>query len=150
MENYCQFKNYLVNAKLTRQSVPPIEYIILLGTALCVFNQNNQFIIENIMRCDKNISWFDLIDFESGKLRPYIAETITKNSNSDIENLFSRLVSKRNRIIHSFQCTHNDEQVLATKERITHKQYHITKEYLKEFIKENEKLSDMLHKFREF
>ena len=150
MENYCQFKNCLVNAKLTRQSLPPIEYIILLGTAVCVFNQNNQFVIENILRCDNNISWFKLIDMESGNLCSYIAETITKNSNDEIEKLFEKVVFQRNRIIHSFQCTLNNEQILATKERKTHNQYHITKEFLKEFIKENEKLSDMLHKFRGF
>ena len=150
MEYNSQCKNCLTDENLTRQSVPSIEYRILLGTAVCAFNQNNQFIIENIWRCDKNISWFDLVDFESGKLRPYIAETITKNSNGDIENLFSKLVFQRNRIIHSFQITLNNEQILATKERKTHNQYRITKEFLKEFIKENERLSDMLHKFRGF
>lgn len=150
MEYNSQCKNCLTDENLTRQSVPSVEYRILLGTAVCVFNQNNQFVIENILRYTENISWYDLIDKESGKLFPYIAETITKNSNDEIEKLFSRLVSKRNRIMHSFRCTHNNEQILATKERITHKQYCITKEYLKEFIKENEKLSDMLHNFRGF
>lgn len=36
----------------TRQSLPSKEYRELLGSALCVFNSNNAFIIENILRED--------------------------------------------------------------------------------------------------
>lgn len=36
----------------TKQSLPDKEYRALLGSALCVFNSNNAFIIENILRID--------------------------------------------------------------------------------------------------
>lgn len=36
----------------TRQSLPEKYYRELLGTALCVFNSNNAFIIETILRMD--------------------------------------------------------------------------------------------------
>ena len=36
----------------TRQSLPSKEYRELLGSALCVFNSKNAFIIENILRED--------------------------------------------------------------------------------------------------
>lgn len=55
----------------------------------------------------------------------------------------------RNRIVHSFQCTYKNEQILATKDK-QNKQFYITKEYLLDFIKKNEQLSDMLHDFRGF
>ena len=57
-------------------------------------------------------------------------------------------IAKRNRIIHSFQITNDDkEQILATKDK-QHNQFVITKEYLLDFIKGNEVLSDKLYTIR--
>lgn len=132
----------------SRQSLPPKRYRELLGSAICVFNSNNQFVIENILRKDSaNYNWYDLTDKTSGQLTNAIGETITKKSDGNISSLFSNLVSKRNRIIHSFQITYENEQILSTKDK-QHKQYIITEVYLLEFIRENEELSGMLHKFR--
>ena len=132
----------------SRQALPSKKYRELLGSAICVFNSNNQFIIENILRIDNsNYNWYDLIDKTSGELSEPIKETITKSSNTKIALLFFELVSKRNRIVHSFQITQNNEQILRTKDK-KHKQYNITDDYLLEFIKDNESLSSMLHNFR--
>lgn len=116
----------------TRQSLPTKEYRELLGSAICVFNSNNSFIIENILREDggRNYSWYDLIDKTSGQLKAAINDTITTKAGSEIAQIFSDLVDKRNRIIHSFQITNDDkEQILATKDK-QHNQFVITKEYL--------------------
>lgn len=101
----------------TRQSLPSKKYRELLGSALCVFNSNNSFMIENIIRIDSANDWYELIDKVSGKLRDKISTTISINSgNTDIEDLFMEIVEMRNRIIHSFQITSpSGEQVLATK-----------------------------------
>ena len=134
----------------TRQSLPTKEYRELLGNAICVFNSNNSFIIENILREDggRNYSWYDLIDKTSGQLKAAINDTITTKAGSEIAQIFSDLVDKRNRIIHSFQITNDDkEQILATKDK-QHNQFVITKEYLLDFIKGNEVLSDKLYTFR--
>lgn len=134
----------------TRQSLPTKEYRELLGSAICVFNSNNSFIIENILREDggRNYSWYDLIDKTSGQLKAAINDTITTKAGSEIAQIFSDLVDKRNRIIHSFQITNDDkEQILATKDK-QHNQFVITKEYLLDFIKGNEVLSDKLYAFR--
>ena len=128
----------------SRQSLPTRRYRELLGSAICVFNSNNQFVIENILRIDNsNYNWYELIDKTSGQLTKPILETITKNSDEEISSLFSNLVSKRNRIIHSFQITYENEQILRTKDK-NHQQYNITEEYLLEFIRENENLSGLL------
>ena len=134
----------------TRQSLPTKEYRELLGSAICVFNSNNSCIIENILREDggRNYSWYDLIDKTSGQLKAAINDTITTKAGSEIAQIFSDLVDKRNRIIHSFQITNDDkEQILATKDK-QHNQFVITKEYLLDFIKGNEVLSDKLYTFR--
>ena len=134
----------------TRQSLPTKEYRELLGSAICVFNSNNSFIIENILREDerRNYSWYDLIDKTSGQLKAAINDTITTKAGSEIAQIFSDLVDKRNRIIHSFQITNDDkEQILATKDK-QHNQFVITKEYLLDFINGNEVLSDKLYTFR--
>lgn len=134
----------------TRQSLPAKEYRELLGSAICVFNSNNSFIIENVLREDggRNYNWYDLIDKTSGQLKAAINDTITTKAGSEIAQIFSDLVDKRNRIIHSFQITNDDkEQILATKDK-QHNQFVITKEYLLDFIKANEVLSDKLHTFR--
>lgn len=134
----------------SRQALPSKRYRELLGAAVCVFNSNNQFVIENILRNDdnSNYNWYELIDATSGELSKPIKETITKKTDTKIANSFSELVSRRNRIIHSFQITdENNDQILCTKDK-NHNQYIITEEFLLAFIKDNESLSTMLHEFR--
>lgn len=42
----------------SKQALPSKKYRELLGSALCVFNSNNSFIIENILRVDsKNYNY---------------------------------------------------------------------------------------------
>ena len=134
----------------SRQALPSKKYRELLGSAICVFNSNNQFIIENILRIDNsNYNWYELIDKTSGDLSQPVKETITRKSDTKIATLFSEIISQRNRIIHSFQITENKEQILRTKKK-NHEQFTITESYLLDFIKDNESLSSMLHKLRGF
>ena len=134
----------------TRQAVPSRKYRELLGTAICVFNSNNAFVIENILRSDDNgqYDWYSLIDRESGKLKEPIQNTIAKKTNEKIGELFSEVVTMRNRIIHSFQITYDGQQILATKTRIKegNQQFIISEEYLLKFIKKNEELSSVLYR----
>lgn len=134
----------------SKQVLPSRKYRELLGSALCVFNSNNAFIIENILRVDnEKYNWFELIDKTSGTLLPIVDETITKVTQNDkISIMFNDLVKTRNRIIHSFQITdENGCQLLATKEK-NGNQFRITEELLFQFIKKNEILSSELHSFR--
>lgn len=78
-----------------------------------------------------------------------IEETITKIFGTEIKEKFKSIVDKRNRIIHSFQCTIENEQMLCTKDQ-NNKQYRIDNDYLMKFIKENEELSGLLHNCRGF
>ena len=119
----------------TRQSLPPESYRELLGTALCVFNSNNAFVIENFLNEPVEDTWHQLINKMSGKLLRHVENQFEK-----------RNAGKVREIIHRFQMTDsNGQQTLATKEKETDKQFQITEEYLFDFIKENEKLSNELH-----
>lgn len=133
----------------TRQALPSKTYRELLGTALCVFNSNNAFIIENVLNTtiDSFLSWHSLIDKESGQLTPIIKQTI---NDDNISQLFAQIIKMRNRIIHSYQITGpKNEQILCTKVKAPdNKQFVITVDYLMKFIKENEKLSTLLHAYR--
>lgn len=133
----------------TRQSLPDRNYRELLGSAVCVFNSNNSFVIENILRSDQGeFSWYELIDRESGRLRKPILETITINTDDCIYSLFENILNKRNRIIHGFQITDKDgKQRLATKDK-SGVQFVITEEYLLEFIRDNQRLSELLYSYR--
>ena len=62
--------------------------------------------IENIINTDSDYSWYDLIDKELGQLKSPIAQTITKNAGGEIAELFSDIVYRRNRIIHSLESLH--------------------------------------------
>lgn len=137
----------------TRQSLPTKQYRELLGSAICVFNSNNAFIIENIFRCDdlNKYDWYHLIDLESGQLKGSVHEVITSKCGDKIETLFAKIIKMRNRIIHSYRITNaSGEQVLATKERVKdgNRQFEITEEYLLSFIALNQELSDLLHNLR--
>ncbi|WP_010530590.1 hypothetical protein [Lentibacillus jeotgali] len=91
----------------SRQSLPSRQYRELLGSAICVFNSNNAFVIENILRNDETdeYTWHQLIDCTSGNLSKPIKNTITKSSNTVIANKFDEVIQVRNRIMHSFQVT---------------------------------------------
>lgn len=54
----------------TRQALPSKKYRELLGSALCVFNSNNAFVIENILRSDDNseYSWYGFDGFRIWKI----------------------------------------------------------------------------------
>lgn len=135
----------------TRQSLPTKRYRELLGSAICVFNSNNAFLIENILRYDEigKYDWHHLIDLESGKLIKRAHEVISSRCGTEIDELFKNIVKKRNRIIHSFQITdENEEQILATKVKDGNNQFPITEEYLLNFIELNQQLSDKLHNLR--
>ncbi len=138
--------------RYTRQALPSKEYRELLGSAICVFNSNNAFIIENILHTDNTTNnWYDLVDLTSGALSRKINDTISRRAGNDIAKLFSELVEMRNRIIHSFQITaENGEQMLATKTRKEdgNQQFRITEDNLMQFIYKNEILSDKLHEYR--
>lgn len=139
----------MYDTRLTRMSLPSENYRILLGTALSVFSSNNGFVIENILHTDDSYSWHELIDKESGCLSPIVAKTISENSNEAIEEKFKEIVEMRNRIIHGFRVTSpENEQVMATKVKGSGEQFYITEDYLMQFIKLNEELSDMLHEYR--
>ncbi|WP_436645144.1 selenium binding protein [Latilactobacillus sakei] len=136
--------------KYTRQSLPSKKYRELLGSSITVFNSNNSFMIENYLKIETSNSfdWYSLIDMTSGLLKNSVQSEIKKASNLKIMEKFEELVEKRNRIVHSFQITDIDgEQRLASKDR-NHVQFVITEDYLYQFIKENEELSEMLHKLR--
>lgn len=136
----------------TKQALPDKRYRELLGSALCVFNSNNAFIIENILRLDylNTFEWRNLVDLESGQLIGSVQKIISDKCGDKIEKLFAQIITMRNRIIHSFQVTNNGRQILATKEREKDggAQYIITEEYLLDFIMKNEELSLNLHKLR--
>ena len=133
---------------LARISLPKDEYVYLLGMAISVFISNNGFIIENIINTDSDYSWYDLIDKESGQFKSPIAQTITKNAGGEIAELFSDIVYRRNCIIHSFRITSSkNEQILATKDRITNQQFYIDEHYLINFIELNVNVNIRMYNF---
>lgn len=137
----------------THQSLPDEEYCLLLGISISVFNSNNGFMIENILRLDPTKDWHSLIDKGSGKIKQEMSCFLNSEVEEEITNLFSDIVEKRNRIIHSFRITNQyGEQSLATKSknRDGGVQFEITKKYLQDFIKENDVLSSKLHELRGF
>jgi hypothetical protein len=116
-EKILMYENY------TRQSLPERDYRELLGTALCVFNANNQFIIENILKISGDQhNWWELMDKTSGSiLHKVMIEQYGDIVPENIIELFNILVEKRDRIVHSFQTTYSmdtEEQILATLLRI--------------------------------
>lgn len=140
--------------RYTRQALPSRKYRELLGSALCVFNSNNAFVIENILK-DTSIqtTWYELIDEESGEIKPILQERLKNEGElgEEISALFKEVVNMRNRITHSFQITDDsDNQILATKEKGYKggRQFRITETYLYNFIKVNDNLSAKLHMLR--
>ena len=130
------------------QVLPDKEYRALLGSALCVFNSNNQFIIEKVLKIDSSAhDWYELTDDTSGQLLSKVEKIIGDKSSSEISKLYHHLTLKRNRIVHSFLSTVGNTQILRTKDK-EHNQFDITNKYLLEFISENNRLSTMLYNLK--
>ena len=65
----------------TRQALPSKKYRELLGSAVCVFNSNNAFVIENILHTNNtDYDWYSLTDNLSGSLIASVKATITKKA----------------------------------------------------------------------
>ena len=141
--------------KYTRQALPDRHYRELLGSALCVFNSNSAFMIENVLREDitDKYTWYELIDLEAGKIKQKAMEILgCLDNGKQIVNRYSEIVDMRNRIIHSYQITYDDQQLLCTKTKAKdgNRQFIISEEYLMEFIQKNEVLASLLHALREY
>ncbi|KRK95903.1 hypothetical protein FD25_GL002363 [Levilactobacillus acidifarinae DSM 19394] len=124
---------------------------MLIGTALVVFNANVQFLIENFLSNEANTeeNWWTLMESEAGSIFGKTKENFVRKNHQDIVDLFNGLKNRRNRIIHSFQFSHEDSsQGIATLVRKTHEQFEIDETYLLTFIRDNGKLNDLLHEFR--
>lgn len=78
------YENYSI------QSLPERDYRELLGSALCVFNANNAFIIENILKIENDQhDWWELMDQTSGiLLRKVIIKQYSDKIPKDIIDLF--------------------------------------------------------------
>lgn len=148
-----------MRSKYSNQPVSDPEYMTLLGTALYVFNANNAFIIENMLNVSDFQDWWHLVDQQSGNIESMIHGrhySLAFNEHDEIPHLFHDLVLRRNRIIHSFPVTSHKEsddpdgQILRTKEKIEagNNQFTITKDFLLKFIKDNDKLSQLLNDLR--
>ena len=148
-----------MRSQYSNQPVSDPEYMTLLGTTLYVFNANNAFIIENMLNISDYRDWWYLIDQESGTINSMIQGkhySSAFNGHDEILYLFHDLVLRRNRIIHSFPITSYKEsddpdgQILRTKEKIKNgnNQFTITKNFLLNFIKDNDKLSQLLNDLR--
>lgn len=139
----------------TKQLMPTEKYRLLLGTALCAFNSNIGFIIENILRLsnDKETTWSDLLDRSYKVLKDIVKKRIEDNSEIDISELFQKICDMRHRIIHSFRITDKDGAPILRAKTKKYKnkpveQFDITEEYLEDFIELNGTLSSLLHELR--
>ena len=138
--------------KLSRISLPKEEYLLLLGTSISVFSSNYSFLIENILKNDtqQSFNWHDLVDENRmKKIYKAINDTITPIKGSSIVDIFKEIIVMRNRIIHSFRITSKSgEQIIATKDPDSQKQFEISEQYLKDFIQLNNRMSELLYELR--
>ena len=138
--------------KVTRQSISDDEFMYLLGVCQWVFNSNCSFIIEMIDKEHHNNSkepWHTLIDLTAGNLLNY-KNKIISILGDEIYDLFDELIDKRNTIIHSIPTGEKvDDYVIPIYINSSKNKYvRIDKNFLMNFIKKNEQLSDKIYNFR--
>jgi len=144
----------MYDAGLTKQSLTEKEYLYLLGVSQWVFNSNCHFIIEMIDNEHHNnsqTSWFEFLELTAGQIKNH-GGLVQKVLGGDIFKLFSDLVDRRNTIIHCFPSGKKEDGYYVpvyrkSKESPCKK---ITKEFLREFIQDNEELSSLIYKKRGF
>lgn len=139
-----------MNESYCRQSLPKRKSRELVGTAICVINQNNSLIIEIYMKANniKQNEWYHFMKCTSGELKKEVKWFFEKDEEGkEIIQEFEKLVDMRNRIVHCFQYTGNEEQKLRTVTR-DKKQYDIDDDYLLNFIKLNNELNEKLSNYR--
>lgn len=139
-------------SNITRQSTSDDEFLYLLGVCQWVFNSNCNFVIEMIDKEHHNNSdeaWCKLIELTAGQLLNYKNKIITILG-TEIYNLFSDVLEERNIIIHSFPTGEKvDNYVIPIYRNDSKNKYiRIDKKLLVNFIEKNEKLSDLIYRFR--
>lgn len=78
----------------TRQSLPSKCYREWLGTAICVFNSNNAFVIENFLNEPVEQTWHQLINKTSGKLLKRVKNRFEKRGATRVPELFDELIEE--------------------------------------------------------
>jgi hypothetical protein len=150
--NPCYHEN-MYKTDLTRQSLTDDEYLILLGICQWVFNSNCSFIIEMIdseHHENSDTSWFEFLGLTAGQLKNHKGLLLSLLG-KDIYKLFENLAVHRNMIIHSSPTGEKRENYYVPMYRKTKQDDYIVidKEFLKNFIQDNEQLSLLIHKVRD-
>lgn len=144
----------LYKTSSTRQSLSSNKYLELLGISNWVFQSNVGFIIEMIDKehhDHSNISWFELVDSTSGRLKSRYEDKIKDNVGDEAFTLFADLIERRNQIVHGLPTgkLHNDHPIMVYRSANKQiKSMDITDEFLMEFISDNSTLSSLIHKAR--
>lgn len=128
--------------------LPELDYTILLGASIYCFNSCLSFAVE-LLRSQgyANLNWWKLTDQTAGVICDDVKYHLDDKSyiNPKLYDDFNDLCYKRDRIVHSFSITDGEtkEQMLQTKIKGTAKnkdeadrQFPITRDYMKKFIKQ--------------
>lgn len=127
------------------QSSTSNEYCQLIGMCVLTFSSNFTLMMENISSSNLSKNNCKLIDEFDGNTYTKIPDTFDKN----ILNEYKTITDMYYKIIHSFcATTESGKQILVKIDEKTNKQFYITEEYMKDFIKRNEDLSRKLHEIR--
>lgn len=142
---------------LTNQSLSSRNYLRLLGICTWVFQMNVEFIYEMIDKehhDHSDTSWYTLINYTSGRLAEKQKSAIRENIGDDAFSLFSSLIGRRNQIIHGLPSgkKFKDHPIMIYRSPKQGKpsSVDITDVFLEEFIKDNNKLSSMIHMRRQY
>lgn len=142
--------------ELTHQSLTSDEFLNLLGISLWVFNSNFSFLIEMLDKEHHNTTeflWRDLLKLTAGQLAGLSKKTrqygikLKQILGEEIATLFKEIVDKRNTIVHSIP-TGNNNLGYFVSAYYDNDTIYITTEYLKEFIRLNDKLSSLIYNKR--
>ena len=142
--------------ELTRQSLTSDEFLNLLGISIWVFNSNISFLIEMLDKEHHNTTEFlrrDLLKLTAGQLAGLSKKTekygikLREILGEEIATLFVEIIDKRNAIIHSTP-TGNDNLGYVVPVYYGKDTIYITKKYLIEFIRLNDKLSLLIYNKR--
>lgn len=146
-------------------TMPRDDDLYLVGLSLIVFNRFYPFMIE-LLRHDPEVedNWYVLMDMSLKGIAENLASFICRTYGiNDVEKkkhvteALDDLVERRNRIVHAFVATDETGQALYTKTKHNlhapekrDQQFHITREYLQDFISAVKDMDYKLDDFREY
>lgn len=129
---------------MSDSGIPSKHYLELLGEAIYVFNVNTGIITDIMIKWRMTATFDELVAQSPNDVLEKYGNYVHEVLGGPIFEAYTRVIDRRNLILHSFPRVEKDQTILAARNTESEKDSLIDENFLKEFISMNGELKNML------